>query len=224
MDELSNIDQSPHITPADVDVIKLVDNVVEGATIMGNPDVAFRMAVDLRKTMQMRGIALAKLLSKVRDNWPLFQAGGYEGDFEDAVFVATGIAASTTRKYADTWKALFENASIPEESKMQLMGKPIKSLILLTAAAREGEIKDWKEIVNAPDHSSVREVVRRVRGEQTSSASSLMLVLDRTGSLHVRKGDATDIIGFINLDRAKESELAKTAIDTLCTRANIYRQ
>ena len=224
MDELSNIDQSPHITPADVDVIKLVDNVVEGATIMGNPDVAFRMAVDLRKTMQMRGIALAKLLSKVRDNWPLFQAGGYEGDFEDAVFVATGIAASTTRKYADTWKALFENASIPEESKMQLMGKPIKSLILLTAAAREGEITDWKEVVNAPDHASVRDVVRRVRGEQTSSASSLMLVLDRTGSLHVRKGDATDIIGFINLDRAKESELAKTAIDTLCTRANIYRQ
>jgi hypothetical protein len=171
----------------DLKIFTTVDDIMEKAILSGNPLMATELANDLIRSGQVRGLALAKLFWEVSTNWDKFQAAGIDDDWVSFMNVNTGRSRQTITKYAAMWNNIFQNPEITSEFKRQLMNKDIKSLLLLTAYAREGfDEKTIEKIVEAADSESVREVVRGERGDATSSKTALKIYYQiREGSKQV---------------------------------------
>jgi len=146
-----------------------IDTILNQAIMAGDPLIATNYGNKLSKTIVLKGIALAKLLYGMRSNWHLFRAAGIEEDFLDFIEAhMVGVAPRTADKYASMYESVFANERISDELKAQLTGKPIKTLILLTAAVREGSLdEDQLEDVVLKDHEGVREMVQIARGKET---------------------------------------------------------
>jgi hypothetical protein len=151
-----------------------VDTILDRAITAGDPLIATQYGNQLGKTIKLKGIALAKLFFGMRRDWALFRAAGIEEEFGDFVNAHMDITSRTAEKYADMYEAVFEKAPIPVELKNQLATKPMKQLLLLTAAVREGSIgEDELEEVVLKSYDGVREIVREARGEATSSRTAV---------------------------------------------------
>jgi len=161
------------IEPADVALFDEVDKAVAESTVVGDPSIACDFGLSLIRSGLLRAHALAKLLYKIRSVWELFYI---EEPFEDVVFERMGVAKATVDKYVKMWEAIFENNYITQDTKQKLMGRPIRDLLMLTAAAREGSLDDegLMRAADAPDRASIREIIRDARGEATSSGSALI--------------------------------------------------
>lgn len=218
-------DISPLLSKRDVEFLDEVDKVIAQSILQSDPTYAFDFGRTVWKDGHLKGLALAKFLAKMGQQWYQFQVGDTSERFEDAVNSEIGISAQTVRKYSSMWENLFENDEIPEATKKLLYGKPIKSLLLLTAVARDGEPIDWGDVGEASTGNEIRDLVRAVRGEQTSSKSALRIVLDRQGQLKVQKGmnGETIIIGNINLALASDPDIKK-AIMRITERAGVIWQ
>lgn len=186
----------------DLKVLDTVNEVVGKAVMSGNPLVATEFVNELRKDVQVKGLALAKLLWAVQENWHVFERAGIADDFVTFMNVQTGVSRQTIVKYARMWKNIFANPDIEQKFKDELMGKDIKSLLLLTALASEGiEQETMEKIVQATDTEAVREVVREERGEATSSKTALRIYYQMRdgdqfppGTLFIRSGNGKPTI------------------------------
>lgn len=205
------------ITPADQEIFHQVDEAIIESLEERNPTPALQFGLSLRKTMQLRGLALAKLLAKIHMNW-------YEFDVDDSPFnvieTEMGVPKSTAQPYIRTWNAL-ENAAMEEATRERLYGKPIEWLYLLTGAAREGQMDGhWEEAAEAGSKQEVQELVRELRGEQTSAKVAVTIFLDEDGTLKARRGKGRFVpFGYINLDA--EGEIAEIAINRIVRAAGI---
>jgi hypothetical protein len=97
-----------------------------------------------------------------------------------------------------------------------ILGKPIRGLILLTAASREDELKaeHWQTIAKAPNVDAIRDVVKQVRGWQTSSGTKLTLFLQSDGQLRARLGNtAYEVVGHIKRDKSKLNEAVLSRLE-----------
>lgn len=147
-----------------------IDAVVDRAITSGDPLIATEYGNQLRRTIISKGIGLAHLLYGLKSNWVLFRAAGIEEEFGDFINAHMQIASRTADKYADMYEVVFVNAQLPDDLKLQLAKKPMKELLLLTAAVREGSLdRDDLEDVAVLDYSGVRDRVRAARGDATSS-------------------------------------------------------
>lgn len=219
---VSGSDLSPMLTKGDVEFLNSVDTVITQAVIQSDPMIAFNFGRALWKDGHLKGLALAKFLAKLGQQWGIFQMGNVEERFEDAVNSEIGISPQTVRKYADMWENLFENEDIPTEVKAALYGKPIKSLLLLTAAARDGDELDWNEVAMTSTGNEIRDLVREARGEQTSSSSAIRITLDRNGDLKLRRGMTGETVYFGHLDtHLQDDPDVKRAITRIVERAGI---
>lgn len=197
--EASNaLDQSTRITRTELQALDFVTELFDKAINEKDPEVLNKHIARIRRSQQIEGIALAKLLFLWKDKWREFEIGE---EFEDYVFAEDGISPQTTRKYLALWEAIFQNPDISDEIKAALYGKPIQGLLLCVAASRENQLSDdnWEEIAQAPDTKTIREIIREIRGEQTSSATALIITLSRDGTLAARQGDEAYVpFGFLN--------------------------
>lgn len=206
-----------------------VEKVVTTSIEEGNPLIAAEFADGLRRIAQLQGQALAHLLAKMEEAWlPIFVGEyGYEGDFIDFAFTEIGVAVATTKKYVKMWRAVFESSDTTPTQKKKLHEKDMKTLLLLTGGAGEGDFSkdDWKEIVKAPNRSEVREVIRKARGEVTSSKSRLVIMMERDGSLKARRGeDGYKDFGYLNLELAEKDTDIQMAINRLLRSAGIVER
>jgi len=217
------LDQAATLTTAERDSIDKIDNIVEKSLVKGDPGVALRYCYGLRRSGMVSGLATAKLLWSVKDHWDEFATSD---TFEDAVLKETGYAPSTTRKYVEMWEALFENPAIAENIKLALACKPIGSLLLLKAGAKEGQFddQDWKEIAGAHDQQAVRAVVDRRRGGQTSAANRLVILWERDGRLRAKRGDAGHYVDVGFLPKDPESDVARDAIERIVRSAGVVER
>ncbi len=215
-------DQSLLITPQEFELFQDVEKIVSDSLIQADPRPALDFGRRLRRDGQLKGLALAKLLSCLNKNWALFQTTGIEERIEDIVFVEMGISPQTTRKYVNLWEDLFENPSIPQDIKTKLFGKSIKSLLLLRAAARDGDDVDWEQIAHAENGAEIRDIVRGVRGPMTSSEASIIIVMDRDGVLYAKKGseDERHPLGRLNIG-GMDDPVIDRAINRLVERSGI---
>lgn len=221
------LDQGVTLTENELQIFKTVDTVVEQAVIAGDPTPAFEFANDLLRQGQVRGLALAKFLYLMKVKWGMFQAAGTEDNFEDMVYVSTGRSPETVTKYINMWYSIFENKDLSKEIKMQLMGRPIGDLLLMTATVREGvDDKTLQELVTAPDKIAIQDIVKRERGERTSSKTAVRIFLQRksdaqypVGCLYVRRGMDVTIIGSLDVD--SDSDDVQKAIVRIVNAANI---
>lgn len=187
-----------------------IDTILNQAIMAGDPLIATDHGNQLSKTIVLKGIALAKLLYGMRSNWHLFRAAGIEEDFLDFIEAhMIGVAPRTADKYASMYESVFANDRISDELKSQLTGKPIKTLILLTAAVREGSLdEDQLEDVVLKDHESVREMVQRARGRETSTRTSVYGRIVKSDGRSYPKGTIVvfgpgadiEAVGWLKLD------------------------
>ena len=220
----NGIDTAVQLKTGDKEVLKMVDQTIDAAIAQGDimPVMVFGRA--LRRQMQASGLALAKLLYRLSESWELFKAVGVDDEFVDVVYADMGIAPETTTKYVALWGAIFENPAVPIEVKESLESKPMRSLILLTAAARDEEF-DWAKVVDATTPAEIREIVREHRGQQTSSKTAVTLELDlRNGQITARQGDQWRIVGVLLIKEYKQDPLVATGIDRIVNSAGIMEK
>jgi len=200
------------LTQSDMGVIMTVDTETERSLVTGDIMPLLELGRVLRRKIQVYGLALVKLLASIRDNWQMYESAGVEDSYINVIHAHIGLSPQTIVKYCNLWDSLFANPQIPEDVKSELMSKPLRSLLLLSAAARENQITDWSRIIEAVNHNEVRNVVREARGEHTSSATRLSIFMDvRTGQLAAQLGDnAPENMGFLNVDST--SNVVKMAI------------
>lgn len=205
-----------------------VDTVLGRAIAAGDPLIALEHITTLQKEGMMRGLAIAKMFYRIRQNWSLFERAGVGDSFESLVEAQNGYAPATVEKYVRMWEKIFENSDLSEDLKDKLSGRPIGDLLLLTAAASEGSLgeEEWKEIVIAPDTNRVREVVRNARGDVTSSKNAIFLsVIRRTdssfppGTLVAYCNGESEVIGQLKVGNL--SELGARAQASIINRARI---
>jgi hypothetical protein len=220
----NGVDMSVMLTPGDKKIFDMVDEIIEQSVVQGDIQPAMSLGKSLRRSIQANGLALAKLLYRVREAWEVL---GDDNDLYEIIYAEMGVASSTVHKYINMWDAIFANPQISDEVKNQLEGKPIKALLLLTAAAREGEIDDetWERVSDATTSSEVRSIVRDLRGERTSSNQAIVLELNMTsGILMARKGDQYDVVGMLNVGLRQESDLIEASITRIVTNCNIMER
>jgi hypothetical protein len=220
-DELLNDNEDVYLTYGDKMVFKEVDNIVADAIAQGDPEIIMRFGRSLRKDARVRGVALAKLIWSVKDNWKKFQDAGIEDDLFSVLEGDMRVPPSTASTYIRIWEAVFANPDIPDATKELLLAKPIGTLKLLPALTTEGDVVDWDEIVRAHDKEEVRQIVKRIRGEATSSKTALFIKLDvRTGQLACKRGDMPFVnFGLLNL--GIEDEVVKSAIERIVISSRI---
>ena len=198
----TSLDQAVFLTVAEREAVDKVDEVLSKTIAKGDPSVALRYVYSLRRSGMVTGLATAKTLYGLQQNWTSFAT---DDAFEDAVLKETGYAPATTRKYVGVWGALFANETIDEGIKQALMCKPMESLLLLKSAAQEGQLneEDWEEVAGAHDKQAIRAVVQRVRGQRTSAANALVILWERDGRLRARRGEGRyEECGYLPKDAA----------------------
>jgi hypothetical protein len=196
------------ITSNDFAQLDEVDIVIARSIASGDPLIASDYGLQLGRAAAIKSLALAKLLFGIQSNWELFQAAGIEDDYENFVSAHLGITEQTARKYPAMWKAIFANDFVSDEIKLRLQSKPIKELLLLTAAVEEGSLtNDELETVIVADESKIRDMIKEARGKQTSSKSSIyisILMRDtnkyKRGTIIATQNGVQESRGWLDLD------------------------
>ncbi len=170
-----------------------------------SPEKALDFAASLAVTGYFRGIQLAQLLYELDEAWSEFDT---DDTVEDAVFKHMGTSPVTFSQYTRMYRYVLKD-------RPRLMGKPIRGLIGLIAAARDEEFdeEDWYEIYNAVDVAGMLTVRDRVRGIQTSGHARIVIEHSRDGYITARKGDEIEELGF--LKRKPLTEVGRRALDRI---------
>jgi len=226
-DEITtSVDLAVPVTENDLTIFDEIDTIVDDSISKGNLRSVLMYGRNLRKGMQLHGLALAKLLYRIYESWNIFVESGITDEFVDVIYAEMGVPASTTYKYVGMWRAIFENNTIPDNIKKILMGKPVKSLLLLTAGANEGSI-DWEQVIEAVTHQEIAELVKETRGVKTSGVNRITIRLLRDGSLMAYKGEEEPVmVGsfFVNVTDEHESIIINKVIDRLVSAAGLIKE
>lgn len=226
--ELVEVPLAGFLKDADKQMFETVDTVVARSLATGDPLIALEFARSMQREGLLRGLAIAKLMYKIKQSWNLFEVAGVGDTFESIVQTQNGYSPETVEKYIRMWEGIFENPDIDDELKHQLSGRPISDLLLLTAAAREGSLssEEWSRVAVAPDSHTVRDIVRKARGDTTSSKTAVIpriqMRADGTfprGALYVYENGNPVLFGSIDVDT--DSEAAKKAIARIINGAHI---
>lgn len=195
-----------YLADGDLSIFDDVDKATARAIEQSDPQIATRLGRALHRGVRVQGVALCKLLSVMRDNWAQFQADGVEDNYYAVMESEIGLAVSTVSKYCDMWKSIFENGDISDEIKQRLLAKPVKTLLLLPALAKDAEAVDWNDVAKTTSHQEMRELVKWYRGSHTSSETAIHIRLDlQSGRLSARKGNGNYVVfGILNLDKRSD--------------------
>ena len=216
----NSLDQSITLNKEDMELLSFVDDIVQKSREAGNPDIAFKEGYALRRRGHSTALAVAKLLYGLKEWWEHFAT---DMTFYDAAFHGMGYARVTVDDYLGTWEEVVLKA--PEQFRKQIMGKSLNTLKLLTAASREGQLtdEDWEEVAGAHDKSGVQDVVRRVRGTNTSAGSRIVLTWERDGNLYARRGNSDPShLGFLH--QTSDDELVNIAVERLIRAAGVIKR
>jgi len=221
--ELYRDNEEIYLTEQDKQLFTQVDDILAEAKERWDPSVLFGFGRELRKNVRVSGVALAKLLWGITDVWDyLIENNAVDDNVWDAIHSEMGVPPGTARPYVRIWESLFANPEISDEAKERLLTKPIRTLKLLPALSEEGDV-DWEDIATAHDYSEMRKKVRAIRGDATSSGTSLYIKVDvRTGQLSAKQGDRPYApFGILNFSAGDNDPVVKSAIERIIERTGI---
>ncbi len=216
-----------YLMDSDFEVFQQVDDVMLRAVSMGDPREATQFGYRLYKGSRLQGAALAKLLWELRDKWEIFESAGVDDSFINLITSEIGVEESTVSRYVNLWEAIFMNPIISDKAKAALLGKSMRTLLLLPGIAndeREGKIDvDWEEVADLSGFSETRKFVRDRRGSATSSSTAVMIQIDtRTGQLSCRQGEGKfEAFGLLNLDKARSIPAVQIAVERIIRECSI---
>ena len=184
-------DGSTQLTESDYKYLDQIDQVIDLSISQDNPNIALDWGSDLIHAMQLGGLTLSKYLWEMNNLWG--DAFPSDSTFAEIAETRLGVAPSTFNRYINLWEWLRKHPN--------LQGKPIKGLLLCTAAMREQQITDddMDKLEKATSHGEIHEIIRRVRGHKTKSKSALYMRLLNDGTLQARFGgdDYYSNVGYI---------------------------
>jgi len=231
------LDRAVPLSPAEVLELSEPLDKIEEANRTRDPDALFNYGRSLVRRGQLSGIKLAHLLALLDAEWEdavdaktkvvvkmgLGRHLGIEDTLKDVVQQRMGVAGGTFTKYANAWKALHgAQGFVPTDVRQHVQTQPIEWQLLLTAAASDMKRADWEEVALAQKKQDVQKVVRRVRGQRTSSQSALRIYLRRNGRLEAIKGRTHADIGRLNLK--VKGPVGQAAIERLLDAAGVIRE
>lgn len=209
------------LSEADLKMLAEVDTHIASAIENKDIEDVIYFGRNLIKGFRIRGVVLAKLLYELQSNWNSF---GIDDDYYSVITNDMGVKTVTAVKYSNLWRVIFVESGASEKIKQALLGKPIKSLLLLPALIEDGNV-DWEEIINADTHEELRNLVREKRGVATSSKTALYIRLDaRTGQLFCKQGDSLFTpFGVLNVQASETDPIIAHAIARIVRDARILQ-
>lgn len=196
MDELEIITGMDQAIPiATQEALKNIDIMVNEARRIHEPVWLLDKAHDLLETMRISAHALAKLLYKTQQYWQEFSE---DDDFEEVAMERLGLSRATITRYCAVW-GMFETKQIPAKLQEDFQQKPMRELVPIGMALSQGYTpnkEQWKQLSEAPNNSTVLEIVREIKG-QAPRTGSLTLMIDKKGNITaVQDGEIVDV-GFL---------------------------
>ena len=202
-------------------LIREVDMIVDASVDAQNDAQICAFAGQLIGGIQLRGVSFCKLLYAWREHAEDF--GIDPEDWVDYAAAKTGRSPETIYKYTDLWASVFSPLSTDNPLFWALLGKPIQGLLLLSAASKAGQLsdEDWDLVAEAEDSLTIRDIVRKARGEATSSKTRIDLVVGRDGVVSAWREEISSPVGYLNL--SEDDELVAAAVTRILNAASIRR-
>lgn len=152
----------------------------------GELDEVKNFVLALRKNNHFSALILSQVLTELHTNWADIQKKAkIHDDFISYAESEYLLSPQTVVKYTTMWRTIFQNPSIPAHIVERLKFKPINFLLRLVAFAQEDpSLEDWERVLQCDSISELRELIRELRGETTSSKTAVVFYYDiRTKTL-----------------------------------------
>lgn len=182
------------------------ENLVEATNVL----------TQLQQLGQISAIGQATALWTMRLSWSdLFAEEEFintderDTHFYNWIFAVVGYMPDTVRRYCLAWQFVHDyQALLTEDQANRLQNRDIKDLIALGQHNNEHNALRTPELIKLleePDHASLRQGLRRLRGE-AGPEDQLALEMDQAGTLLVRQGGQVEPLGYL---ADGENELVK---------------
>jgi hypothetical protein len=192
-----SLDQSHPLDRADIqDAFAEVDSILDEIRNTHDVEKAFEKGREYKADIQVKGLALAKLLYGMYQDWEKY---GLEEAFAPRVEYEWGFHRGTVNQYVNVWKSVFDNDEIPDDAREKLYERPMQTLKRLTRPVNKNafEESDWEEIVKLPDDKSVKEYVNEKMGKSPKGRPALTISMYPDGSLIAFEGDRRVSLGVL---------------------------
>lgn len=226
------------ITETDYKFLSQVKEVVDQAIEQKNPSIAFNFALTIRRAAQVQGWGLAMLLYEMKQEWNGDGAFQSDDKFERIAAERLGYSPSTIERHITTWervlakpKMLTDDGSVKnfrhkKEQRKRILGHALNTAYRMAAASAEGEMTedDWERFYTAPNKQAVMELRSEIRGEKTSSVTSLKIMIEDDGGIVARRDGPYEPTGLLYLNRRGESEVIDAAIERIIRGSGIFKR
>jgi len=203
-------------------VFNKIDEVIAESIEKHSALIALRVGTQLREISRVSGLALAKLIYGMRENWETYD--DVNDDFEDTVISFIDIHKDNISRYANVW-ALFDKKLVPEELRETIQDKNIKDLIPVGLAISQGyeiEQEEWEAIAEAHDLTGVAKVLREDVKNKPPRKGSLQLYMDRDGTIWAFQNEERFFVGTLVV--ADKQDAVQKAINRIINGSGIIKQ
>jgi hypothetical protein len=200
-------------------VAKQVTKRMEEAIQNRDLGKATELVQELIKIAKVSGRELARVLYQLESNWAVFDS---KETFEEWADRESGLHPHTIERYVRV-ESLLTSAAIPEQVRSELSDRNLAELFPLANMIEQGyelTLKDWDKVLIQPDESSIRAVVREIKGQEPRS-TALILSMDHSGSLWVTKDGERKFVGSLELE--EDSPIVRQAIERITRNSGILK-
>lgn len=219
----SDFDQP--INVAQTEFMDKVNKVVQESIKEKDPSKAIHLCRFLVGVAQLSGLALAKILYELQNNWWKFDI---DEDFTDFIFKEIGRHKHTVERYLKIANMLYKYA--PKDLRPTLEKMPVGSLIPIASIVHQGyqlEPEDWVEFSEADNSHEVERIAREIRfgvGEKPRK-SLISLWMDRNGSVWAyNNNEERFFVGSLDIREAQDNEFVAKAIERIVSNSGILKQ
>ena len=199
-----------------------VDDAVNNAVLQGDPEIALQWAQSMRQEVQIRGLALAKLLYELHERWSLFEVAGLNEPFEQVIRDNLGYSPQTTKKYVSMWEMIVTYllpANVTDDIKDKVLRKGTKALSLITPSVKDAEGDfPWEAVARS---SSVHDLRDLMATDRTSCGNRRTLLLFPDGTLKVKRGTTGQAKSFGLLNMNSDDPDIQDAVEYLIRTLNV---
>jgi len=195
-----------------------VDDVLNN--IRKNQDFTYGFTAlrSMTSLVHVVGVSSAKLLHGMKSIWDEAQI---DEDFFDYAMQEFPLSRLTMQRYIAAWEATLV---APKELQEDLRNQPMKNLVALGSAVKQGFEVDkdtWEELVEASNNTEFAQIVREKIRQATPRKNGLTIYLDeKTGDLEVWADNQVYYLGHLETSNSNNAVVAK-AINRIVDNSNI---
>lgn len=186
----------------------------------GQMNEVTRFILLVRKNTHYSALILAQVLYYLDINWTrITEKSGIEDDLYSYAETEFLLSPQTVRKYSDLWRLIFVNPSVPDHVKETLKHRPINFLLRLIGIAREEpDVDTWEKIASCTTMRELRDLLRELRGERTSSKTAITFHFDiRKRVVTASRGGKTFPVAVISIPNSMDDEESQEHMDIIST-------